>query len=520
MENLEPLDEQEYERTIRPMASMNGYANVTIFRNRVIGFEIDMTENLVMGGVGDIRPLKFHNCSFKGNVALGGSTCSGAIEFADCTFEGFLQCFDNTVFVGTNKIKSARVVMESKDLLEGLNVSGTLLVEAKQTMNIKKINVGVENRVGFLEVTGSMVGIVLEDVTIDICELRKGSIGQVMFNRVNMNSAWVTPLDAKNPNVIIWESKMDQFFAMPKSLTGKSLEIEQGSEIGVLKFDLSTYETFKCVGCSISSLEFLGENSDGSSISIAEVKVHDLIFRDMRNKGLMSFREVKLESGGCLTMKMATMGKTDFILCNFEAGTFHFKNSKITEAFMAESDFPRNIVEQDQELFAQEQLAFGQIATAFQKQGDTVRYLEYQSREIEAHYRALRWFPSGIGSFSFTKLSLWLNRVSNNFGRNWVRGIAFSFGIGLVFFYLLVISSSEYSIGWGFQMDGRLVGSFLKFMNPLRFFETEALFRSGTEKPYLTLSGCSYVIDFFSRVLVVYGFYQTIQAFRRYGRSR
>jgi hypothetical protein len=54
---------------------------------------------------------------------------------------------------------------------------------------------------------------------------------------------------------------------------------------------------------------------------------------------------------------------------------------------------------------------------------------------------------------------------------------------------------------------------------PLRFFETENLLKSGNDQPYLTLHPVSYFVDFIARILVAYGYYQTIQAFRRYGRK-
>jgi len=56
-------------------------------------------------------------------------------------------------------------------------------------------------------------------------------------------------------------------------------------------------------------------------------------------------------------------------------------------------------------------------------------------------------------------------------------------------------------------------------MNPLRFFDTDALFTKGNNKPYLTLTNLSYLWDFLGRVFVAYGYYQTIQAFRRFGRK-
>ena len=100
-----------------------------------------------------------------------------------------------------------------------------------------------------------------------------------------------------------------------------------------------------------------------------------------------------------------------------------------------------------------------------------------------------------------------------------MRGVIFSFIVGLFFFYCLVISTKEYSIGLSFDYRPEFIQSFLKFMNPLRFFDLEYIFKKEDNQTSITLSGLSYIWDFFGRVFIAYGFYQTIQAFRRFGRK-
>jgi hypothetical protein len=75
------------------------------------------------------------------------------------------------------------------------------------------------------------------------------------------------------------------------------------------------------------------------------------------------------------------------------------------------------------------------------------------------------------------------------------------------------------SDGGSKNIDGRLVSGFFKFMNPLRFFETENLFKGRDDTPSLTLHPLSYAIDFLALIIIAYGYYQIIQAFRRYGRK-
>jgi hypothetical protein len=56
-------------------------------------------------------------------------------------------------------------------------------------------------------------------------------------------------------------------------------------------------------------------------------------------------------------------------------------------------------------------------------------------------------------------------------------------------------------------------------MNPLRFFELDALFNNTSKEDNIKLDGRSYLADFGGRIFVAYGYYQTIQAFRRFGRK-
>lgn len=56
-------------------------------------------------------------------------------------------------------------------------------------------------------------------------------------------------------------------------------------------------------------------------------------------------------------------------------------------------------------------------------------------------------------------------------------------------------------------------------MNPLRFFDLETLFSQNDKQAYVTLTWGSYVMDFLGRIVIAYGYYQTIQAFRRFGRK-
>jgi uncharacterized protein YjbI with pentapeptide repeats len=297
----------------------------------------------------------------------------------------------------------------------------------------------------------------------------------------------------------------------------ESLKIEI-SEIGIASISLSGIKSSNLASSKFDTLLLTDKTLKDSLLELGNLNISNLAFDQVINFGRILVTQVTIPSTGSLQITSGDFGETNFISCNFSGAKFVFSSGKISGIFVAQSDFPPILTNEDLS-HSQAQLAFGQLSAAFQRHGDTVRALEYQAREVEAHFQKLDFFPNGVWSFSFTKLSLWLNKWSNDLGRNWARGILFTFAVGAFFYYALLLSSKEYVHSIGF-LDSRLSASFLKFINPLRFYETESLFRlNNSTKPYLTLTPISYFIDFFSRLIIAYGFYQTIQAFRRYGRK-
>jgi hypothetical protein len=474
---------------------------------------------------GDNRPfiknIIFSNCVFKNRVIIGNHRTAGNITFDNCIFEAssHFESLDNVSFEGINSfLDYVQMRKETRDVVENIAVAKNLVIEGTGGLNVRNINSQTTELKGDVSILGSFENVVFQDLRIGDLDIRNNLGHEISLNRVELNCIYLSPL-TEGGILRIWKSNLNQLITPLAESYKSSLEIGKDSFVRNLVFAMQAFTKFVCENSTVGILDLLGENGTNHAVGISNVQVETLIFRDLRNNGTMSFNEVHLSKDGRLIMKRSNLGKTDFVLCDFSPGKFEFQNSKIMEAFMAESEFPKFVAVDGVRSDLQAQLAFGQISSAFQKQGDTVRSLEYQSREIEAHYRALKWMPHGVWSISFTKFNLLLNKISNDFGRNWVRGILFTFGVGILFYYGLIISSKEYHIGPGSSWDERIITSFLKFMNPLRFFETENLFKADNNRTYLTLTPWSYFIDFVSRVFIAYGSYQTIQAFRRFGRK-
>lgn len=275
---------------------------------------------------------------------------------------------------------------------------------------------------------------------------------------------------------------------------------------------LSMIEKMDINHCQFNKLSLTGTLQNKAIFNIESSEISNLQFSEVLNDGLITIRNLKKNKTIRLEILSSNMGKTEFFNCDFSETLLHFHDSRVTDIFPISTDFPNKVTNEN---YDQCRLFFSQLHTVFTKQGDTIRALEYQSIEVETHYNKLKFWSKQWP----TVFALWLNKISNSFGRNWFQGVGFTIGVGLIFFYALVISTNEYSIDIAFDSDWKFVPAFIRFMNPLRFFELENLFKISDNDSFLTLSYCSYIWDSLGRIFVAYGVYQTIQAFRKYGRK-
>lgn len=502
-------------------ARQNSAEDLIIAQKEIKADVLFIPENMEDGWFAS-RRLIFLNCVFSNWAALDDKLFPKGVILKDCIFERqlSLRCSGNLLLEGQNQFRSETTIktyasLEIKDVavltsfaIEGFNSDSEVrLVE----FNGKSVPIGS------LTIKGLYGRLMLHTVNVSNIHFAKSTTSLLELWHLNIPGNFSfggldCPLKGE-----VFHSKFGKIL-FPEFLQQRFAKLNfEGCDIEELLIALDCCKAVTFNVCVIDHVTIGGTNEKDDALSFILIRIRHLAFLPlMNNIGNIHFQEVKMDESDILEIERCNLGRTSFILCKFSKAKFIFASSKMTEIFIADTDFPKLCYYRDQISHTQAQLAFGQISTAFQRQGDTVRALEYQSREIDAHYETLKFIDDDSMTFSFTKLSLWLNKWSNDFGRNWARGILFSFSFGLIFFYFLVLSSKEHY--WGFYYDSRIISSYLKFMNPLRFFDTENLFKVNSDKAYLTLTPFSYLLDFFSRIIIAYGFYQTIQAFRRYGR--
>ena len=157
------------------------------------------------------------------------------------------------------------------------------------------------------------------------------------------------------------------------------------------------------------------------------------------------------------------------------------------------------------------------IKSNFYSQNNKIEGLKFYKREMsvyEREIRSLSWDKirslswDKIRSLSWDKILLFANKISSNFGTSWSRGLLFTVIAGII--TLLPISCN---LKFSLTLEG--VGNFLKgLVDILNLTDWNEMTILGEK-----LTNWQYIFLFMGRIFVAYGVYQTIQAFRKFGKS-
>ena len=133
------------------------------------------------------------------------------------------------------------------------------------------------------------------------------------------------------------------------------------------------------------------------------------------------------------------------------------------------------------------------------KINNTISALSYYRREMELHAKNLRFKQTG--DWLLLKLNSW----SNDYGTSWIRGLFFTIFSGFIFFYLFILSSNGYNF---VKPDCPALIQYIWLPSGLDgLISLNHTINGG-------LPGAFFFV--FGKVLIAYGIYQTITAFRKY----
>ena len=112
-------------------------------------------------------------------------------------------------------------------------------------------------------------------------------------------------------------------------------------------------------------------------------------------------------------------------------------------------------------------------------------------------------------NISNDKLILYFNKISNSFGSNWIKSFSFTFWVAILWYIVfLAIVNIDTKLCWDWDNRGETIKYALQFLNITEW----------DYKPFDAKYYWAYIPLLVGRIFVSLGIYQTIQAFRKYGR--
>ena len=110
---------------------------------------------------------------------------------------------------------------------------------------------------------------------------------------------------------------------------------------------------------------------------------------------------------------------------------------------------------------------------------------------------------------------LFFNKISNDFGTNWVQGVCFTIIMaGITFIVMAAVSGYTISLS-----ENALQNSFISFLKIINILDLKPFDDKNKDSLFGNINSLTLLFLFIGRIFIGYGYYQTIQAFRKYGKS-
>ena len=146
---------------------------------------------------------------------------------------------------------------------------------------------------------------------------------------------------------------------------------------------------------------------------------------------------------------------------------------------------------------------------------DRIKALEFRKLEMDAYTRELFSKPKKYQE----KTILILNKISNNHGLSWTRGLGFTLGIVFFFYFLYHLAENNFHISFN-NISFTNVKEFV--INALQFLWIPEGIKDLPDKLLLSKSWYSFltmILSFYlGKIFIAFGIYQTVAAFRKHGK--
>lgn len=259
-----------------------------------------------------------------------------------------------------------------------------------------------------------------------------------------------------------------------------------------------------------------------NSISIAsynssvKFKIHKIKAYNIPNQKA----EFKVQNSNLGTAEISTLNLKEFDIVNI-------RDSYLSNVNFVNTHWPTNITSYEQngsviitntkleDYYFKSRDTYRQLKYASSKYGDIVTSYEFLAKEMEAYRTQLKYKRiNGRKDWWNNKserINLWLNMFSNYYGNNWLKAVGWTLLFNSILFTFYCWAQG-YRIGADWRTFWTLTAYSFEFLNPLR--KADFLEHITGRHP----AAGAIAIDYTSRIIIAYFVYQTISAFRKFGK--
>lgn len=276
-------------------------------------------------------------------------------------------------------------------------------------------------------------------------------------------------------------------------------------------------------------IELTGTNYN-ANIVLKNIKCTKLYINDFNNLATFTLQNIQaLENQDPqLVINNSNLGKTSLIRCELNK----FRNIEILDSILQSIEYSNiewfdsktineNIYPQNKMFHKGKREVFRQFKLCADRNQDKPMALMFKSFEMNAYNLELDWSKTNRSD----KLILFLNSLSNNHGLSWVRGLCFTSIVWIICFTIFVITRDGLASPW--DEDSYFIYFDVNFWREaVNFLWLPDGFDSLTgltkDKGIYTSQHNILNILFgtvcflLGKILIAYGIFQTISAFRKY----
>lgn len=359
----------------------------------------------------------------------------------------------------------------------------------------------------------------IQTVPIKFLEFNNGKIQELGLSSVANGSIYFGGTSFESIEIKFFPLGIDRFPELLPLLDEKG--IINGIEHLEIGRNHKDHSSFKVDGGRIDRLELKCTNSSGV-IYISSVRIGALIGERLINENRIYLTEIIFEYR--LHLNASDLGITTFVKCNFsKLEEIKIEGCKLDNIVTVGNHIPLVLTGSTiDESYNQLYLAMKKLGLGNEENKYFSLYLEHHRRKKLKELKITKkLYPSNnliyLLKYVFendwqTPFSLWLNKMSSNYGINWARSLSLILVIGFVLFFIYSVSVP------GVELNLRHL-NLKNFNYYLRYYFEFILPIHRFDFMISNPNAAMVIIDMIGRIFIGYLVYQFISAFRRFGKK-